>query len=98
MKTPIYQCLWFDNLANEAATFYCSIFKNSKIVTETPVATSFELNGIQILGLNGGPMFQITSSISYTVNCDPTAETNRMWDALIEDMHTMMEIDKIKTE
>jgi predicted 3-demethylubiquinone-9 3-methyltransferase (glyoxalase superfamily) len=94
MKTQIYPCLWFDNLAKEAATFYCSIFKNSKIDTENQVVTSFELNGKQILGLNGGPMFKINPSISFVVNCDSIAETNRVWDALIEGGHAMMEIDK----
>jgi predicted 3-demethylubiquinone-9 3-methyltransferase (glyoxalase superfamily) len=94
MKTPIYTCLWFDNKAKEAATFYCSIFKNSKIVTETSVIITFELNGKRIMGLNGGPMFQITPSISLAVNCDSMEETNRVWDALIEGGSAMIKIDK----
>jgi predicted 3-demethylubiquinone-9 3-methyltransferase (glyoxalase superfamily) len=94
MKTPIYPCLWFDNQAKEAATLYCSIFKNSKIITETPVVTTFELNGKKIIGLNGGPMFQITPSISLTINCDSVEETNRVWNILIEGGSALMEIDK----
>jgi predicted 3-demethylubiquinone-9 3-methyltransferase (glyoxalase superfamily) len=93
MKKQIYPCLWFDNQAKEAATFYCSIFKNSKIISETQVVTSFKLNGKQILGLNGGPMFQISPSISFVVNCDSVVEANRVWDALIDGGHAMMEID-----
>ncbi len=94
MKTQIYPCLWFDNQAKEAATFYCSIFKNSKINTETPVVTSFELNGKQIMGLNGGLIFQITPAISLSVNCDSANEADRIWNILIDGGHVMMEIDK----
>jgi len=48
MTTPIYPCLLFDNQAKEAAEFYCSLFKNSKITSETPVVVKFELNNKKI--------------------------------------------------
>ncbi len=94
MQTKIYPCIWFDNQAKEAATFYCSIFKNSKIINENSFVSSFELNGKQFMGLNGGPMFKITPSISLSVNCDSADEADRIWNILIDGGHAMMEIDK----
>ena len=45
MKNEIYPCLWFDGQAQEAANFYCSIFPNSKIITDNQMVVIFELNG-----------------------------------------------------
>jgi predicted 3-demethylubiquinone-9 3-methyltransferase (glyoxalase superfamily) len=94
MISPVYISVWFDNQAKEAAELYCSIFKNSKIVSETPMVVTFELNGKKIIGINGGPMFKITPSISFVVNCDSVEETNRVWNILIDGGSAMMEIDK----
>src|SRR5690606_34242920 len=94
MQTKIYPCIWFDNQAKEAAKFYCSIFKNSNIISENSFVTAFELNGKQFMGLNGGPMFKITPSISLSVNCDSADEADRIWNILIDGGHAMMEIDK----
>lgn len=93
MISPIFPCLWFDGQAGEAASFYCSIFKNSGISDENPLVVTFFLNGMKIMGLNGGPMFQINPSISLFVTCDSIRETNRIWDLLIEGGSTYMEID-----
>ena len=78
--------LWFDDKAEEAAKFYTSIFKNSKIgkttrydeeagkATGRPAGSvmtvEFELEGQQFVGLNGGPMFKFTEAISFVVNCE----------------------------
>ncbi len=78
--------LWFDDKAEEAANFYTSIFKNSKIgkttrydeeageATGRPAGSvmtvEFELEGQQFVGLNGGPMFKFTEAISFVVNCE----------------------------
>lgn len=94
MTTPVYPCLWFDNQAKEAAELYCLIFKNSKIISETSLVVNFELNGKKIMGLNGGPMFKITPSISLSVNCDSAEEADRIWNILIDGGHAMMDIDK----
>lgn len=59
MANQIFPCLWFDDQAKTAATFYCSIFSNSKITVESPLAVQFELEGEKVMGLNGGPMFKI---------------------------------------
>jgi predicted 3-demethylubiquinone-9 3-methyltransferase (glyoxalase superfamily) len=53
MTNKIYPCLWFDGQAKAAAEFYCSIFKDSKILSENPMVINFELNGFKFMGLNG---------------------------------------------
>lgn len=94
MNNTIYPCLWFDGNAKEAAEFYCSVFRNSKIVDEIPLVVNFDLNGIRIMGLNGGPMFKFNPSISLFVYCESIDETNLVWDKLIEGGTEMMPIDK----
>lgn len=94
MNNTIYPCLWFDGNAKEAAEFYCSIFQNSKILDNTPLVVTFELNGKLIMGLNGGPMFKLNPSISLFVYCESLSETNLVWDKLIEGGKEMMPIDK----
>ena len=92
MTTPVYPCLWFDGQAKEAAELYCLLFKNSKIISDTPLVVTFELNGKKIMALNGGPMFEITPSISLFAYCETVEETNRIWDALFEDGSTYIPI------
>lgn len=94
MQKQLYPCLWFDGQAKAAAEFYCSIFKNSKITTDTPMVVMFELNGKPIMGLNGGPMYKITPAISLFVNCESVEETNTVWDKLIEGGKALIPIDK----
>ena len=94
MTNQIYPCLWFDGNAKEAANFYCSIFKNSKITIDTPMVVNFELNGKKIMGLNGGPMFKINPSISLFILCESKNETNEVWNKLIDGGKTLMPIDK----
>ncbi|HSO87807.1 MAG TPA: VOC family protein [Draconibacterium sp.] len=93
MTKSIFPCLWFDGNAKEAAELYCSIFMNSAITVETPLVVTFELNGNKIMGLNGGPMFTINPSISLFVTCDSVAETNRIWNSLIDGGSEYMPID-----
>ena len=93
----ITTCLWFDNQAEEAATFYCSIFKNSKLghiarygdsgpgrKGDVMVAT-FELDGREFMGLNGGPMFKFTEAVSLVVHCGDQAEIDYYWERLTAD-------------
>lgn len=77
--------LWFDNNAEEAATFYCSIFKNSKITMRTPLIISFELEKMSFMALNGGPMYKPTEALSLYVNCDNQEEVDYLWTKLIAD-------------
>ena len=89
--------LWFDTQAEEAARFYTSLFKNSRITNVThyseggpaPAGTvmvvSFELDGQAFSALNGGPQFNFTDAISFAVDCDDQAEVDRLWNALTAD-------------
>lgn len=94
MKNQIYPCLWFDGKAKEASNFYCSIFKNSKITTDTSLVMNFELDGKKFMGLNGGPMFKINPSISIFTTFESIDETNFIWDKLIEGGKALIQIDK----
>lgn len=86
--------LWFDNQAEEAANFYVSIFKNSRVKqlsrypegspapAGTVMVVSVELDGRDFLALNGGPQFKFTEAISLVVNCDTQAEIDDYWEKL----------------
>ena len=90
----ITPCLWFDEQAEEAAEFYTGIFENSRILDVThygsagprPEGTvmtvSFELDGQEFLGLNGGPEFTFDEAISFQVNCESQDELDRFWSQL----------------
>ena len=84
MSVPVYPCLWFDGNAREAASFYCGIFKNSKITFDSPMVVNFELNGARFMGLNGGPRYKFTEAISNVVECDTQDEIDYYWNRLTE--------------
>ena len=94
MNNTIHPCIWFDGNANEAATFYCSIFKNSAITADTPMVVNFELMGKKFMGLNGGPMFKINPAISIFVYCKTTAETDEVYNRLADGGEPLMAIGK----
>jgi predicted 3-demethylubiquinone-9 3-methyltransferase (glyoxalase superfamily) len=90
--------LWFDDKAEEAARFYVSIFKNSKIASVTrygedaaeatgrPKGTvmtvTFQLHGQEFIALNGGPQFSFSPAISFLVNCENQQEIDELWGKL----------------
>jgi predicted 3-demethylubiquinone-9 3-methyltransferase (glyoxalase superfamily) len=86
--------LWFDDKAEEAMTFYTSIFKNSKVVSVSRygdagpgpkgsvMSATFELEGQRFMALNGGPLFSFTPAISFFVNCQTQAEVDDLWEKL----------------
>jgi predicted 3-demethylubiquinone-9 3-methyltransferase (glyoxalase superfamily) len=92
--------LWFDSQAEEAAKYYTSIFKNSKIVSTgrydeagaaaagrpkgTVMIVAFELEGQPFTALNGGPLFKFTEAISFVVNCQTQKEVDEFWEKLAE--------------
>lgn len=82
MANPIHPCLWFDNNAKEAADFYCSVFKNSAIISESPLVVIFELNGRKFMGLNGGPVFKFNEAVSMVVECEDQQEIDYFWETL----------------
>ena len=77
--------LWYNNQAEEAAKFYCGIFKNSQITSVTRMIVTFELDGQKFMALNGSPHFQFNEAISMFVNCDTQEEIDYFWDALSDD-------------
>jgi predicted 3-demethylubiquinone-9 3-methyltransferase (glyoxalase superfamily) len=92
--------LWFNGQAEEAANFYTSIFKNSKIQAITRyegeaakssgrpngsvMTAAFQLDGQNFIALNGGPNFQFTEAISFVVNCETQEEIDQYWERLSE--------------
>ena len=84
MTNPIYPCLWFDGQAKAAAEFYCSVFKNSKIIDDTPMVVNFELNGKKFMGLNGGTHFKFNEAVSFVVECETQKEIDNYWEKLTE--------------
>ncbi|KOY03239.1 VOC family protein [Pseudomonas nunensis] len=91
-------CLWFDDQAEAAAKFYCSLFDHSKITAITHygkagfefhgrpegsvLTVSFELDGQSFTGLNGGPVFTFNEAVSFQVNCYTQDEVDHFWGAL----------------
>ena len=82
--TRITPCLWFDGQAEEAANFYCSIFKNSGISSIQPPVVNFEINGQKIMALDGGPHFKFNESVSFVINCKDQEEIDYYWSKLVE--------------
>lgn len=82
--------LWFDGKAEEAARFYTSIFKNSKIDSTmagpdgTVMSATFHLDGQEFIALNGGPMFTFSPAISFFVRCETQEEIDYLWEKLSE--------------
>jgi len=74
--------LWFDGKAEEAAKFYVSIFKNSKILSANPMSVTFQLEGQPFYALNGGPQYKFTPAISLFVNCETQQEVDELWSKL----------------
>jgi len=84
MTNQIYPCLWFDGQAKAAAEFYCSVFKDSEITSETPMVVTFDLNGKRFMGLNGGPHFSFNEAVSFVVECETQEEIDYYWSRLTE--------------
>jgi len=95
-QNKIAPCLWFNDRAQEAVEFYRSIFKNSKLLYTTyygadapmpegsVLTIGFQLNGIDFVALNGGPLFTFSEAISFIINCDSQQEIDAFWDYLSE--------------
>ncbi len=74
--------LWFDNQAEEAANFYVSIFKNSKLLSASRMSVTFQLDGQEFYALNGGPHFTFSPAISFFVKCETQQEVDELWEKL----------------
>jgi predicted 3-demethylubiquinone-9 3-methyltransferase (glyoxalase superfamily) len=92
--TRITPCLWFDTEGEEAAAFYVSLFKNSRITdvarygesgprpAGTVMVVSFELDGQPFTALNGGPEFTFDEAISFQIDCSSQDEVDHYWEGL----------------
>ena len=94
----ITPCLWFDTQAEEAANFYISVFDNGRITKTTRyseegfevhgrpagsvMTVEFELDGMKLTGLNGGPMFRFNEAVSFQIACSSQDEIDRFWSTL----------------
>jgi predicted 3-demethylubiquinone-9 3-methyltransferase (glyoxalase superfamily) len=77
--------LWFAGNALEAAQFYVSIFKNSKVISASPMTVRLELEGQELMILNGGPHFKLTPAVSLFVHCQTQSEIDDLWAKLTAD-------------
>jgi predicted 3-demethylubiquinone-9 3-methyltransferase (glyoxalase superfamily) len=98
MTQKITPHLWFDKEAEDAANFYVSIFKDSRILSAsrysevgqevhgqkpgTAMAVEFELNGQQFIGLNAGPVFKFNEAVSFLIDCEDQEEVDYYWEKL----------------
>lgn len=92
----ITPCLWFDTEGEEAASFYVSVFPNSRITevahygeggprpAGTVMTVAFELDGEPFTALNGGPQFSFDEAISFEITCEDQGEVDHYWDALTD--------------
>jgi predicted 3-demethylubiquinone-9 3-methyltransferase (glyoxalase superfamily) len=90
-------CLWFDGQAEEAAHYYVSIFKNSRLgriarfsesehgTAGSVMAVDFVANGQKFVALNGGPQFTFDEAISFQIHCDDQEEVDHYWNKFVED-------------
>ena len=94
-KQKIKTFLWFDANAEEAANYYTSIFKNSRILNVmrqgdagpgpkgAVLTIDFQLEGQEFIALNGGPLFKFTEAISLLVDCETQREVDELWNKLV---------------
>ena len=94
IEQRITPMLWYENQAEEAANFYVSIFKNSRVTSisrygdtgpgpkGSVMVAEFELDGQKFTALNGGPQFKFTEAISLVVNCESQEEVDYFWEKL----------------
>jgi predicted 3-demethylubiquinone-9 3-methyltransferase (glyoxalase superfamily) len=96
MEQKVVPNLWFDSEAEEAAAFYTSLFKNSRIVSVTHypegaprpagmvMTVEFELDGQRFVGINGGPEFKFDEAVSLQIQCEDQEEVDYFWERLAE--------------
>ena len=100
MENQITPCLWFENQAEEAASFYINVFKNSRIESINRygkegfeihgqkegaiLSIGFQINGQSFMAINGGPIFKFNEAISFQVYCETQEEIDYYWNKLSE--------------
>lgn len=96
MPQKIVPNLWFDTEAEEAADFYVSVFRNSRVVNVTRyteagprpagmvMTVEFELDGQRFVGINGGPQFKFDEAVSFQIECEGQDEVDYFWERLTD--------------
>jgi predicted 3-demethylubiquinone-9 3-methyltransferase (glyoxalase superfamily) len=96
MSDKITPSLWFDTQAEDAANFYTSVFKNSRVINVnrytdagprpagTVMTVDFELDGMRFVGINGGPQFKFDEAVSFQISCEDQGEVDYFWERLSE--------------
>ncbi len=96
MQQKITPNLWFDTEAEDAANFYVSVFKNSRIVSVAHytdagprpagevMTVEWEIDGQRFVGINGGPEFQFSEAVSFQINCETQEDIDYYWDRLTD--------------
>jgi predicted 3-demethylubiquinone-9 3-methyltransferase (glyoxalase superfamily) len=96
MPDKITPSLWFDTEAEDAANFYTSVFKNSRVISVaryneagprpagTVMTVDFELDGTRFVGINGGPQFKFDEAVSFQISCEDQGEIDYFWERLSE--------------
>lgn len=77
--------LWFDGKLEEAARFYTTVFKNSRVESINPMSAIFVLEGQEFMGLNGGPQYHFNEAVSFFVRCEDQDEVDFLWHTLTAD-------------
>ena len=94
MQQKIIPNLWFDNNAEEAASFYVSVFDDGRVLSKTHypegspgpagevMTVEWELNGQRFVGINGGPQFTFSEAVSFQISCEDQDEVDHYWEKL----------------
>ena len=77
--------LWFEKGGDEAAKYYCTVFKNAKIIQSNPMVTEFELEGLRLCILSAGPQFRLNEAFSISVPCENQEEIDYYWNRFVGD-------------
>lgn len=93
MHHPIYPCIWFDGQAREAFDLYARIFPGTRILADTPLVVTCELEGQRFMGLNGGPRHRPNPSISFYTSFDTEAEVRQAWALLADGARVLIPLD-----
>src|SRR5690554_4936032 len=93
MRRQIYPALWFNANAKEAAEFYCKVFDDTVIKSESDYAVVFESSGQKFLCINGGPEYTPNPSVSFFVMYENKAELNAVWERLADGGNVLMPLN-----
>lgn len=93
-KEKITPCLWFNGGAEEAATLYCSMFNDARVVARSPFVVELAIDGQRLTLLEGGPIYKPNESISLYCACETEKEVDKVWNALVKDGSILVPLGK----